>query len=239
MGLNRRMFVAASVLGAAGLTRVSAQDEQEDAGELLQMVPGITSAYARKYVPAGTMISHATPETEATEATPDYLLAMMITFTSAESARGVVREMLTTAIAATIMQRDLSTVYQVTDPAVMTDRSFFVSEDDTESHPYASLLVIPMDDLVVLLNANGMSEAIQPTIDGIADFIVEQPQDDSPIVVENRGVASGGVFEMLPFLEDADVLGGLEHAWDYDLLVSDSPIEPGTATPEASPDHSH
>lgn len=239
MYLNRRTFVTASVLSAVGLTRVRAQEEQEDAGQLLQMVPGITSAYARKYLPVGSMLPQSTPQVAVTEATPDYLLAMMITFESADTAQTVMHQMLNAEIAAMIMERHAETVTQATDPVELTDRSLFVSDDPEEHHPYASLTVIPMDDLVVLLNTNGMSDAIQPTIDNVANFIAEQPRDDSPIVVENPGIARGGVFEMLPFVDDAEVLGGLEVAWDYDLLVSESPIEPGSASPEASPEHHH
>lgn len=240
MQISRRTLIGTTFIAALGLTRAGAQDEQEDAGQLLQMVPGITSAYARKYLPEGSVPS-ATPAAAITAATPDYLLAMMITFESETTAQGVIAQMLNTEIAGMIMQRSAAGLELTSNTDLPVGNRLFFGEFTDEAHPYASLLMIPLGELVVLMNATGESADIQPTVDAIAAYIAEQERGSVPVTVVHRGLATGDVFDMLPDMDQRDLLGGLRPSYDYDLLVSEMPIEPADgATPEGTPhDHGH
>ena len=211
--------------------------QRADAGEILQNLPGLETAYARRYAPAdegAAMLSGDWP-VGPTESTPSYLLVMMLTFSNAIVVQGLVSTMLSPDVAATVMGRSSEGLIQRTNQALPENTVLFAGIDADEHNPYGSLLVLPLGANVYLVQAEGETDAVQATANAIAEFIADSPPAEGEVTVVRKGVAIGGPFAVVPNAEDAELLNGLYPFADYDLLVSDSPILPSDATPEATP----
>ena len=102
----------------------------------------------------------------------------------------------------------------------------FSTIDESEDHPYASLLMMPIGNVGYLFTAQGDIPEIQERVYAIAQHIAEAEPSEEPVTVHVRGSATGGPFDAMPGRDDTDVLAGLVPLYDYDLLVSDSPILP-------------
>ncbi len=234
-GISRR-----SLLGVAATALILPQKvagQPADAGEILQNLPGLKTAYARRYAPAdegAAMLSGDWP-VKPTARTPEYLLVMVLTFSNALVVRGLASTMLSPDVAATVLGRSSDGLVQQSNPALPEGNLLFAGKDANESSPYASLLVLPIGANVYLVQAEGDTDAVQPTADAIAGYIADSPPADGEVIVVIEGVATGGPFAVLPDAEDAELLNGLYPFADYDLLVSDSPILPTGAIPGATP----
>lgn len=235
MQFSRRTFLVG--IGSLALA-TRAANAQEGSQELLAQIPGLETAYARRYSPASDLNWGDFP-IEPNEQTPHYLLIMALKFSNAAMLQGVLNAALNPQIAGFIMQRPDADLIETSVSELPEGNVLFVSNDEEESHPYASLLVLPVGDTAFLLDANGDSADIQTTLNDIASFLEDAEPADNPVVVEEEGVATGGPFDLLPGVEDLELLNGLVPLFDYDLLVSDSPILPTGATPESSPHAGH
>lgn len=232
MNLSRRTFIT-GVVGSVTLPGiVTAQDASTD---LLQQIPGLQTAYARRYAPADDLDWGDFP-IEPGEETPHYMLIMALTFDSEMMLRGVLSSMLNASIAGMLMDRADSDLTETSLPTLPNGNVLFFSEDESANHSYASLLVVPVGEIAYIINSDGDSDAIQETVNTIGEFLAESEPGDSPVTVENEGVASGGPFDAMYGTEDLELLNGLVPLYDYDLLVSESPILPADATPDASPE---
>lgn len=231
MNLSRRTFIS-GVFGAAMVpTLVAAQTESK---ELLAQIPGLESAYGRRYAPADDLSWGDFP-IEPNEETPHYMLIMALTFQNAMMLRGVMGSMLNASIVGTILGRPGADLTETSIPTLPEGNILFFGEDENEGHPYASLLVLPMGDVAYLINTEGDAAAIQTTANAVAEFLADTDAGSAPVRVVAEGVAEGGPFDAMPGNDDLELLNGLVPLFDYDLLVSDSPILPMDATPEASP----
>lgn len=231
MYLSRRSFVAGVV--AASLLPISGV-AQPNTQQLLGQVPGLESAYGRRYVPSDSLSWGEFP-IEPNEETPQYLLIMALTFESEAMLTAVTNSMLNASIAGMILGRNENDLQLISHPELSDGNSLFFGEDDSLSHPYASLLVLPAGDVAYLISTEGESAAVQSTANAIATHLAETEPSGVPVEILDRGVAVGGPFDVFPGLDDLELLNGLVPLFDYDLLVSDQPIENGNATPEASP----
>lgn len=237
---NRRTFAAGiAALAASAIIPASifAQDDadQEESAELLAQIPGLKSAYARRYDRAD---SHSHIEIddkpiEISEKTPDRFVINALEFGSAAELTGILGMMLNTDTAGLLMSDQGIELTQ--EPAGDFPRGstiFYGTSDDGE---YKSLLVVPVDNIGFAVTTTGASDAVQETADAVAAFLVDQEPSDAPVVVVSEGVAQGGVFDVFPGVDDLEMLNGLIPMYDYDLLVSESPILPTDASPAASP----
>ena len=68
------------------------------------------------------------------------------------------------------------------------------------------------------------------TMLALGEFMVEAEPGSGEVDLTGGGQSSGGTWDTLPTAADSEILGGLVPVYDYDLLVSNQPIEP-----EASP----
>lgn len=240
MFINRRKSLAGAVSVAFLPTFIAAQSDDDsgsDASDLLTQIPGLVSAYARRYVPSDAVDFVDWP-LEPTEATPHYLLIMALEFESEATLIGVTEAMLNTDIAGVILGEPGPRLTDTGVADLPEGNRLFTYTDETASHTkYESLLVVAAENYAFLLVGRGGSDAIQVTINGIAADLVKQDIPESEIVVEAEGVASGGVFDIFPGMDDVEILSGLVPFFDYDVLVSDSPILPASATPAATPSH--
>ena len=233
--LSRRSFVGVAV--SAIFLPLGVSGQQADADEILQNLPGLKSAYARRYAPAdegAPMLSGDWP-VEPTGRTPQYLLAMVLTFDNALVVQGLVSTMLNPDIAATVLGRSSEGLIPSTNQALPKGNVLFAGTDADEHFPYGSLLVLPIGVHVYLLHTEGDSAAVQATADDIAGFIANAEPARSNVSVIRQGVAVGGPFAVLPDAEDAELLNGLYPFADYDLLAGDSPILPTDVTDGATP----
>lgn len=232
MHLSRRTFIS-GVLGAAMLP--TASSAQSESSELLGQIPGLKTAYGRRYAPSDALDWGDFP-IEPTEETPHYMLIMALTFESEMMLRGVMNSMLNASIAGTILGRPGADLTETSLPTLPEGNVLYFGEDESEGHPYASLLVVPVGNVAYLINSEGDNPALQATANAVGEFLSEAEPGDTPVTVEEEGVATGGPFDAMPGGEDLELLNGLVPLFDYDLLVSDSPILPTGATPEASPE---
>lgn len=216
---------------------ILAQDDadQEESAELLAQIPGLVSAYARRYDPAD---SHAHIEIgdkpiEVSEKTPGRLVINALEFGSAEELTGILGMMLNTDTAGLLMSdQDIELVQEPVGDLPRGTTIFYGTDDDGE---YKSLLVIPVDNIGYAVTTEGASDVVQETADAIAAFLVDQEPSDAPVVVVSEGIAEGGVFDVFAGVDELEMLNGLIPMYDYDLLVSESPILPTDASPVASP----
>lgn len=222
--VSRRSLVAGVVAASVLPSTTFGQDDPGSPIGLLSQIPGLVSAYGRRYHPA---------EHGSTEETPDYLLVMALTFEDESMLQLVVNNMLTPEIVALLTEtapEDLSST-EVTD---LSEGSVLYSGTNG-SDDYISLLVMPIAEVAYLVITRGATDAVQVTSDDIATFIFEQDPVDSEVSVLEEGTAEGGPFDVFPGADEADVLHGLDIVNDYDLLVGESPILPADASPAASP----
>lgn len=238
--ITRRTFATGmAALSLSVVPTVSfGQDDYDEAesSELLAQVPGLQSAYARRYNPADDMAHiHIDMDVmDATDETPDHLVVMALEFGSAAELTGVLGMMLNTNTAGLILNDTHITLTE--EPVGEFPRGstlYYGSDPDHES--YKSLLVIPVDNIAYAISTRGVTEAVQVTADAIGAHLVAQEPTDSPVVVVSEGLAEGGPFEVFPGEDDLELLNGLIPMFDYDLLVSEFPILPPDATPDASP----
>lgn len=230
MYLSRRTFIS-GVFGAAVLPTLTFA--QTDSSELLHQIPGLESAYARRYAPADDLSWGDFP-IEPNEKTPHYMLVMALTFESELMLRGVMGTMLNASIASLLLGRPEDTIVETHLHTLPEGNVLYFSEDKTEDHAYASLLVVPVGNVAYLVNSEGVDAALQVTSNAVGEFIADAEPSDAPVTVEAEGVAVGGPFDVMPGTDDLELLNGLVPLFDYDLLVSESPILPDGATPEAS-----
>ena len=232
MNLNRRTFMT-GIVGALALP--VAVRAQEDSSGLLQQIPGLETAYARRYAPASDL-PHIDSDVEETDATPAYMIIMALEFENEMMLQGVMGSMLSPDIAATIMQWHGEPLTETTLDELPEGNKVYIGEDEEAHDPYSSLIVLPVGNMGYLVRVDGASEAVQQTANDVASFLAEAEPSDAPVTVVAEGVAEGGAFDVFPGIDDLDMLGGTLPLYDYDLLVSDSPILPDGATPEASPE---
>lgn len=232
MLINRRMFVA----GAAAATLLPvvpalAQDDEIDGMELLHQIPGLKSAWGRRYTPADGIHEQHSP-IEPNEQTPDYLLVMALVFESRATLFGVMNTMLNASIASMIIGRPAESLTEATNPKLADGNILYFNEDPAENHPYVSMLAMQVDNVAYIISTRGESAQVQVTVNALAEHLMEAEVSDEPVTVVAEGVAEGGVFEAMPGLDDLELLNGLVPMFDYDLLESESPILPAGATPE-------
>lgn len=235
MQFSRRTLVA-GVAAAAFASRTA--EAQEGSQALLEQIPGLETAYARRYSPADHHDWGDFP-IEPNAQTPHYMLIMALTFSSEMMLQGVLSSALDPQIAGFIMQRPAADLIETSVSDLPEGNVLFVNLNEAENHPYGSLLVLPVGKTAFLLECTGESAEIQTTVNAIAEFLVDADPSDAPVIVEAEGVATGGPFDVLPGVEDLELLNGMIPLHDYDLLVSDSPILPTNATPESSPHAGH
>lgn len=232
---SRRTFIVAPVAMAAAPFLAPAR--QLDPNTILQNLPGLETAYGRRYNPVDGAIVEDWP-VDANEATPNYCLVMALTFVSEDAANTVIQDMLSPMTAGIILGRSAGTLEQSSVDSLPEGNVLFAGEDPEEHQLYASLLMVPMAERIWLVQVDGESAAIQATANAIAGYIADAEPVDSDVTVEIEGFAQGGPFDSMPDVDEAELLNGLYPFFDYDLLVSDSPILPDTATAVASPESS-
>jgi hypothetical protein len=211
-----------------------AANAQDSPLDLLPFLDGLETAHSRRYVNherLGLPAEIASPVAETPSAaslvevtvlefgTPDDVTVAFEMFVNDELIRGILGE--------DEMEFSVSESVELGEQAFL----YVGPVDDGASH--SGLLLIQDGNLGLLISANGETEEIQETLLAFGTFMVEaEPGGD--IVLGNHADSTGGTWDVMPSADDRDVLGGLWPMYDYDLLVSNHPIEvPEEATPTA------
>jgi hypothetical protein len=211
-----------------------AANAQDSPLDLLPFFDGLETAHSRRYVNherLGLPSEIATPVAETPSAaslvevtvlefgTPEDVTAAFEMFVNDELIRGILGE--------DEMEFSVSESVELGEQAFL----YVGPSDDGASH--SGLLLIQDGNLGLLISATGETEAIQETLLAFGTFMVEA-EPGGEIVLGNHADSTGGTWDLMPSADDRDVLGDLWPMYDYDLLVSNHPIEvPEEATPAA------
>lgn len=223
----------AVMLGLAGIaiapTLGLAQDEDEvETSDLLDQLPGLEAAWAKRYdhPDRHRHEDHATPL--ATDLTTRQLSATILAFDTEANATLTFAMGLNEEIAATLLSAELTSFAAPQDLNLGDQATLFVASEEGEM---SALLAIRDGNLGYLVTAWGEDDDVVGSVRAVGQFMVEAEPGDEDIVFEEFGESHGGLFDLFP--RDGDsALQGLMPMFEYDLLVSDSPMQ-YPATPSA------
>jgi hypothetical protein len=228
----RVVFAMALLLGVGGAITPhgAAQGAPED---MLRYLDGIESAYGRRYISADVIALGLlpTPETTAPHAAHTVTVSVL-EFEESGNAAFVFSTVLNDDIATGIVGGDGE--FEVSTPTNVGDQAhLFVDIDEAHGDSAISALLAVQDgNLGFLITATGPDKAITETLEAFANFVIEAEPGDSDVALRAPANSTGGTFDVLPGVDDAEFLQNLVPMYDYDLLESDSPIE-DAATPAA------
>lgn len=225
-------LVALLMLGAAGLVPAAAQ---ESTGNLYESLPGLETVHARMYAQEHDLAAElaATPDPAGESNATSQLIITVLEFETPEDAEATFAETLNDDIAAqTVGAVDTGfTTSEDVDDLGDWAHIYLSEAPEGENYPVRGLLLVQDGNLGFMIQSFADDDSTREQLTAIAEFMVDAEPGDAPVVVDDNGFASGGTFDMLPGGDD-DVLGPLVPRFDYDLLVSGSPLEP-SATPQA------
>jgi hypothetical protein len=216
---RRLVCLAVAAIAAPGLPAIQAQ---ESATDYLRFLEGLVSANARRYMSAPPDFPGATPATTSVT----FMEATVLEFESAEMAEHAGR-LLEDDMALSMVTGIAGVRLDDFEDAGLGDRSgLLVAPDDDE---FRSVLFVFDGNLAFVVTARGTDDTIGETLLAFGEFMVEA-EPGGEVVLAGEGQSSGGTWDTLPTFDDTGVLAGLYPIYDYDLLVSNRPIEP-EATP--------
>jgi hypothetical protein len=210
----------------------TAQFSPED---MLKTLDGIETAYSRKYI-AEAELGFGSPEAPA-PSTPEVLTATVLEFDNEQHAADAFDSVKNPLIAREIMLGHGDLDVDDADIDDLGDQArLFIGATDAHHEPETSAMLIVQDgNLGYLIQATGPDPAIEQTLMSFGAFMVDAEPGTGPVVPGEYADTRGGTFDLLPTREDTDVLRGLVPMYDYDLLLSQKPID-HPATPE---EHEH
>jgi len=239
-----------------GLTvRAESASNQVSPEALIASLDGLETAYARRYVSADPHqgFIDATPEASpvaARGATPsaqaDAMTSAEVTvlqFATDADAEHAWRLTTGTLVASAVLSEDPAALTGSEVPGLGDSALLYLLPDATgsETEAHGVIFVRSGSTGIIVSGAGATSNAaLGERLQEFAQFIVDHPASPDPVTVLHEGTATGGDFARMPGPDDRNVLQGLIPMWDYDLTVSNSPIEPnvtpacGCAAPDAS-----
>jgi hypothetical protein len=203
---------------------------QESPIDLLKYLEGLESAHARRYQSAESLnvMPLATPTTGRTPTSASRVEATVLEFSTEAEAETAFALALNDGLAREILgepdiEFDESGAVDLGDQA----RIFVGARSDGEET--VGLLAVRDGNLGFLVSAAGADDTIRQTLRDFGIYIVEAEPGTGAVTVDEFGMASGGTFDLMPSFDDEDVLNGLIPVHDYNLLFSNSPLEPSAS----------
>lgn len=220
MFMSRR----AVIFGLAGMAiapAVSVGQEESETAALLDQLPGLEAAWAKRYDHPNRHRhdDHATPA--ATDLMTRQLSATILAFDTEANATITFAMGLNEEIAGTLLSAELSSFAPPQDLDLGGQATLFVASEDGEM---SALLAIRDGNLGYLVTAWGEDEDVVGSVRAVGQFMVEAAPGNDQIVFEEFGESHGGLFDLFPQSGDP-ALDGLIPMYEYDLLVSESPLE--------------
>jgi hypothetical protein len=229
------MFTLGSL---APLPTVAAQDSVDD---LLEYLPGLESAHARKYISSDHLgfsvlaSPEATPESALPANSTQVVTVTVLEFENAVIVTGLFGSLLNEELAADIMGRS-EIDPSVTEIDNLGDQArLYLGEFERSEEPVvAGLLAVQDGNLGFLISGTGPDDSVVHTLREFAQYMLAADPGDDPVVYGDYADSTGGTFDLLPSAAKHGLfLGTLVPMYDYDLLhVGNHPVE---ATPESEP----
>ena len=224
-----RILLAITAMLTIGLTATAAGAAQPSAEQMLAQLDGLETAYARKYV-SDDSLGFITP-VATTASTPDTLTVDVLEFGTKEDVASAYDNVMTGLVARAILGRmdvdlEQETIAGLGDQAVLFSGV-------TEHGEHVALLGVQDGNLGILVLAWGDDASMLDTMMAFAEHMVAAEPGSDSVSVDDRGVATGGTFVIMPDEGDTDILNGLVPLFDYDLLLN------GGTEPLGSTEHHH
>jgi hypothetical protein len=240
LNLKRIIYLVSAVLLLTFIPIATAA--QDSADDYIKLLPGIESAYARRYISAqpAEEFGFATPEASpasgptrpGTEDLPPagtaQVTATVLEFDSATTLTTVWATKLDDELLGEIAGSHGSDL-EITQVDDLGDQAISAAGMDHDGRATV-VLVVQDGNLGIILTGYGTDEPnVSKSLSDIAKFMVAAEPGTDPVTLDPP---SGGTWDIFPTAQDTDVLGNLMPIHDYDLLNGDgSPIGRGPATP--------
>lgn len=230
-----RLIARIAIVLAVMLTIVTpGANAQGSPLDLLPYLDGLESAHARRYVNhehLGLTSEFATPVGEEKSAA-SFVETTVLEFGAPDDVTAAFDIFVNDALIRGLLGED-EMEYSVSEDVELGDQASLYVVPSAAGDSYSGLLLIQDGNLGLLVSAEGQTDAIQETLMAFGEFMVDA-ESGGEIVLGNNADSTGGTWEVMPAADDRDILGDLRPIYDYDLLVSNSPIEvPEEATPAA------
>ncbi len=225
LGIGATIMLAPSVLRA--------QDESStgaDTSDLLDQMPGLIAAWARRYDNPDRhdhLPIQSTPV--AADVTTRQLSLTVAEFDDAANTTIAFAYGLNLETAGIILNRDPATFAEPQELDLGDQGYLFLSTDDSGM---AALIAAQRGNLACLATAWGPDDDVVGSVRAAASYMVDTTPGTDDIEFVFPADSHGGVFDLFPPRGDAALLG-LVPMYEYDLTVSESPLEhpDGGATP--------
>lgn len=222
--LTRRavIFGMAATALAPAVSLAQEETSGSETGELLAQLPGLQAAWAKRYDNPnryGYLDQNATPE--PIEVTTEQLSITILEFDEESNATLSFAMGLGEETAAMILGTDPAALGQPQDLDLGDQATLFATLDGERA---AALLAIRQGNLGFLITAWGPDGDVITSVQAVGEFMVVAEPGDGEIIFVEPADSHGGLFDLFPARDDASLLG-LIPMYEYDLLVSDHPLE--------------
>lgn len=219
----KRLVFVLSLLLTLGITAPVAAQEVPVTG--IQDLDGLESGYARMFMPdlMAMFDAMSTPGAEIPELDEDGTLMVMtavLTFDSQGDVSEAMDQLLEDAGSGvgTSERIEGTEVKDLGDRAVL----FNVDADDQDEVDMQFLLhlLLVQDNsmLYMVVVGTGENGGGEEQAQEIAAFMLDKTPGSDEVVLNLDGTSTGGVFDLMPTAEDADLVGGLSPFMDMDML---------------------
>lgn len=222
--VTRRAVVFGLAATAIAPAITNAQDETSgsETSVILSQLPGLQSAWARRYDNPnryGYLDQNATPEPVAV--TTEQLSITILEFDKESNATLSFAMGLSDETAAMILGTEPAAVGEAQDVDLGDQATLFATAD---SDGAAALLAIQVGNLGYLVTAWGPDGDVVESVQVAGEYMVSAEPGEGDIEFVEPADSHGGLFDLFPPRDDASLLG-LIPMYEYDLLVSDHPLE--------------
>ena len=222
--LTRRAVLLGLAATAIAPATTFAQEETSgsETGALLAQLPGLQAAWAKRYDNPnryGYLDQNATPE--AIAVTTEQLSITILEFDEESNATMSFAMGLSEETAAMILGANPAALGESQDLDLGDQATLFATIDGEQA---AALLAIRVRNLGYLITAWGPDGDVIESVQAVGEFMAGTEPGSGDIVFDGPADSYGGVFDLFPPRDDAS-LQGLIPMYEYDLLVSDHPME--------------
>lgn len=229
------LVIAMLANGLLGTAQASAT-RQASPEEMIASLDGLNSAYARRYVFEDEFAGYpnATPISAPEDRDHGMTAATITILQFATEADAENAWTLTTGslVAGAIIGEKPADLAATDLPDLGDDGRMYLLPDATGSETEAAGILFVRDGTTgIIVEGSGetANAALGERLQEFAGFVLDHKPASPEVMVIAEGMAEGGAFDRMPGRDDEAVLRGLVPMWDYDLMVSDEPIEPGPA----------
>ncbi|MGC4190259.1 MAG: hypothetical protein QM589_03380 [Thermomicrobiales bacterium] len=203
---------------------------------MIASLDGLNSAYARRYTFEDEFDGHLeAPPISAPEDRDHGMTAATITilqFATEADAENAWKLTAGSLMAGAIIGERPADLTATNLPDLGDDGTIYLMSDAAGSETEASGILFMRDGttgIIVAGTGETSNAALGKRLQKFAGFALDHKATSSQVAVIAEGMAEGGAFDRMPGRDDEDVLRGLVPMGDYDLMVSDEPIQSGPA----------